>query len=200
AAARDPGAKAGRGAGRAAARIPARAAASGGRAGPLPPHLSAPARRRGARGAGAGAYGSRRGCGRGADARGVAGRARTVAGADERLQVHGGPSEVSADSVIAALPHARAAALLDELAPELARRVGGLAASPIINLHVVYDRRVCDLPFAAGVGTPVQYVFDRTAAARAPEGCQCLAISLSGAEREMAMSVQTLRERYLDAL
>jgi hydroxysqualene dehydroxylase len=127
-------------------------------------------------------------------------RAARVTGAGERLQVHGGPSEVSADSVIAALPHARAAALLDELAPELARRVGGLTASPIINLHVVYDRRVCDLPFAAGVGTPVQYVFDRTAAARAPEGCQCLAISLSGAEREMAMSVQTLRERYLDAL
>jgi uncharacterized protein with NAD-binding domain and iron-sulfur cluster len=65
---------------------------------------------------------------------------------------------------------------------------------------VVYDRVVCEEPFAAGVGTPVQYLFDRTAAARAPGGCQYLAVSLSGAEREMQMSVQALRERYLPAL
>jgi uncharacterized protein with NAD-binding domain and iron-sulfur cluster len=69
-----------------------------------------------------------------------------------------------------------------------------------VNLHVVYDRVVCDEPFAAGVGTPVQYVFDRTAAGGAPTGCQYLAVSLSGAEREMQMSVDALRERYLPAL
>ena len=56
------------------------------------------------------------------------------------------------------------------------------------------------LSFAAGVGTPVQYVFDRTRAAGAPAGCQYLAVSLSGAEHEMAMSVDGLRERYLPAL
>src|SRR5208282_3716483 len=71
---------------------------------------------------------------------------------------------------------------------------------PIVNLHVVYDRQVCDQRFAAGVGTPVQYVFDRTAAAGAPAGCQYLAVSLSGAEHEMGMSVDRLRERYLPAL
>ena len=32
-----------------------------------------------------------------------------------------------------------------------------LGASPIVNLHVHYDRRVLDEPFAAGVGTPVQW-------------------------------------------
>ena len=37
-----------------------------------------------------------------------------------------------------------------------------LGSSPIVNLHVVYDRRVLEHPFAAGVGTPVQWVFDRT--------------------------------------
>ena len=69
-----------------------------------------------------------------------------------------------------------------------------------MNLHVVYDRPVCEEPFAAGVGTPVQYLFDRTAAGGAPAGCQYLAVSLSGAEREMRMSVDALRERYLPAL
>jgi uncharacterized protein with NAD-binding domain and iron-sulfur cluster len=43
-------------------------------------------------------------------------------------------------------------------------------------------------------------VFDRTEAAGAPAGCQYLAVSLSGAEREMGMNVDALRERYLPAL
>ncbi len=83
---------------------------------------------------------------------------------------------------------------------EQARSFGGIGVSPIVNLHVLYDREVCSESFAAGVGTPVQYLFDRTRAAGAPQGSQYLAISLSGAEREMAMSVDALRERYLPAL
>ena len=113
----------------------------------------------------------------------------------------GGDREgLSAEAAIVAVPHARAAALLAELTPEIARRLGALGSSPIVNLHVVYDRPVCELPFAAGVGTPVQYLFDRTVAAGAPAGSQYLAVSLSGAEREMGMSVDALRERYLPAL
>ncbi len=69
-----------------------------------------------------------------------------------------------------------------------------------MNLHIVYDRRVLDEPFAAGVGTPVQYLFDRGEAAGAPRGCQYLAVSLSGASREMGCSVEQLRERYLPAM
>jgi monoamine oxidase len=107
---------------------------------------------------------------------------------------------LSAEVAIVAVPHARAAALLAELTPEVARRLGALGSSPIVNLHIVYDRPVCELPFAAGVGTPVQYLFDRTSAAGAPAGSQYLAVSLSGAEREMGMSVDALRERYLPAM
>jgi squalene-associated FAD-dependent desaturase len=118
-----------------------------------------------------------------------------AAGAQDR-----GGEGLSAEAAIVAIPHARAAALLEPLLPELAARLNGLGHSPIVNLHVVYDRHVCDLPFAAGVGTPVQYLFDRTMASGAPAGCQYLAISLSGAEREMSMSVDALRERYLPAL
>jgi squalene-associated FAD-dependent desaturase len=108
--------------------------------------------------------------------------------------------ELSADVVIVAVPHSRAAALLEQLMPELSGRLQLLGSSPIVNLHVVYDRPVCEEPFAAGIRTPVQYLFDRSAASGAPPGCQYLAVSLSAAEREMRMSVDALRERYLAAL
>jgi monoamine oxidase len=106
---------------------------------------------------------------------------------------------VTAEAVVVAVPHMRAASLLEPLVADLGR-VRALGSSPIVNLHVVYDRRVCDEPFAAGVGTPVQYLFDRSEAAGAPAGSQYLAVSLSGAEREMGMSVEALRELYLPAM
>jgi squalene-associated FAD-dependent desaturase len=112
----------------------------------------------------------------------------------------GNAAGVSAEAVIVALPHARAASLIEPLDQHAAAGARALRDSPIVNLHVVYDRRVCELPFAAGVGTPVQYVFDRSEAGGVGEGRQYLAVSLSGAEREMAMSVDALRERYLPAL
>jgi squalene-associated FAD-dependent desaturase len=107
---------------------------------------------------------------------------------------------LSAQAVVIALPHTRAARLLEPLLGAPAAALGGLGTSPIVNLHVVYDRTVCEHGFAAGVGTPVQYLFDRSVAAGAPAGCQYLAVSLSGAEREMSMSVDALRERYIPAL
>jgi len=107
---------------------------------------------------------------------------------------------VSAGAAILAVPHTRAARLLEPLLADWAGRLGALGSSPIVNLHVVYDRQVYNGPFAAGVGTPVQYLFDRSGASGAPAGCQYLAVSLSAAEREMGMSVDALRERYLPAL
>ena len=77
--------------------------------------------------------------------------------------------------------------------------VDGLGESPIVNVHVYYDRKVLDVPLAAALGSPVQFVFDRTAQAGAHEG-QLLAISLSHAVEEIEMSVASLRERYLPAL
>jgi uncharacterized protein with NAD-binding domain and iron-sulfur cluster len=93
----------------------------------------------------------------------------------------------------------RAAGMLTGLLGDQTGSFAALGSSPIVNVHVVYDRRVCDLPFAAGVGTAVQYVFDRTSAAGLSEG-QYLAVSISGAEREMRMSAKRLREHYLAAL
>ncbi len=113
----------------------------------------------------------------------------------------GGEREsIVADAAIVAVPHDRAGTLVEPLLGPDAGRAAPLGSSPIVNLHVVYDRRVLDEPFAAGVGTPVQYLFDRGAAAGAPPGRQYLAVSLSGASAEMERSVPELRERYEAAL
>lgn len=117
----------------------------------------------------------------------------------ERLRVRAGGQDLDADAVVCALPHERASALLEPLLGKEASRWSGLGASPIVNVHIVYDRRVCDLQFAAGVGTPVQYVFDRSEAAGLSDG-QYLAISLSGAVGEMELSSEQLRERYVEAM
>ncbi len=120
------------------------------------------------------------------------------AAAPERAS--GGAEALAGSAAIVALPHGRAATLLEPLLGGGARSFGALQNSPIVNLHVVYDRPVLDEHFAAGVATPVQYLFDRTTAAGAPAGTQYLAVSLSGAAQEMKMSVSALRERYLPAL
>ena len=116
------------------------------------------------------------------------------------FEVEGAEEALGAQVVIVAVPHNRAGALIEPLAPEEARRVSALESSPIVNLHVLYDRAVLAEPFAAAVRSPVQYLFDRTVAAGAPAGCQYLAVSLSGAEPEMHTSARGLRERYLPAL
>ena len=74
------------------------------------------------------------------------------------------PAEIPADAVVLAVPHEMAARLIPAGALPEATVAGwsGLGASPIVNVHVIYDRKVTDLPFAAAVDSPVQWVFDRT--------------------------------------
>src|SRR6266536_1694711 len=94
-----------------------------------------------------------------------------------------------------------AARALGEAGVRVRMRCHALGISPIINLHVVYDRVVTTLPFAAGLGTPVQWVFDRTESAGLdPSRGQCLAVSLSAAHDEVELPVAALRDRYLPAL
>jgi squalene-associated FAD-dependent desaturase len=124
--------------------------------------------------------------------------AQRVTSIGDRFAVVGADSWIGADGVVVAVPHDRAAALLPAPALRDASWPGALESSPIVNLHVVYDRRVFEHRFAAGVDTPVQYIFDRTP----PDWTerQYLAISLSGAREEMAMSTAALRERFIPAL
>jgi squalene-associated FAD-dependent desaturase len=114
------------------------------------------------------------------------------------LEVNGGPG-LSADAVVVAVPPERAAHLLPVTAAVARADLERLGRSPIVNVHVVYDRRVMNDPFAAGVGTPVQWVFDRTASSGTDAG-QYLVISLSAADAELDMTGEDIRGRYLPAL
>ena len=108
-------------------------------------------------------------------------RSRLAQGADD---------ELTADAVVLAVPHEKAAPLIPAgaLPEQTVAGWAGLGASPIVNVHVIYDRPVMDLPFVAAIDSPVQWVFDRTrisgisALTRAP-GHQYLAISLSAADQ-----------------
>ncbi len=140
---------------------------------------------------------------------------RAAAGAD-RAQ-----SSLPADGVVIAVPPAPAARLL----PAEAGRApwAALGSSPIVNVHVIYDRRVTRLPFAAAVDSPVQWVFDKTvssglaaapglaagprpaaapgpAAAPRPAAEQYLAVSLSAADDYIDVPAARLREQFVPAL
>jgi squalene-associated FAD-dependent desaturase len=117
-----------------------------------------------------------------------------------RLAVRTDDDRLEADAVVVAVPH-EAAGWLPAPVTGPAGQLERLGISPIVNLHVVYDRVVTTLPFAAGLGTPVQWVFDRTESAGLdPDRGQCLAVSLSAAHDEVELPVAALRDRYLPAL
>jgi squalene-associated FAD-dependent desaturase len=116
-----------------------------------------------------------------------------------------GEEELVVDRVISAVPPGAAERLLPPGALDLpAGWAGALGTAPIVNVHVVYDRPVLDRPFAAGVDTPVQWVFDRTGPSGLhrvhPAPAQYLAVSLSAADEELGLSAAALRERLLPAL
>ena len=115
------------------------------------------------------------------------------------LRVRRQGDDLAADTVVLAVPHPQAARLVPSAADPDAARFADLGAVPIVNLHVIYDRPVMPYPFAAGVGTPVQWVFDRTEAAGLSEG-QALAVSLSGAGAYAQMPTDALREQFLREL
>ena len=75
-------------------------------------------------------------------------------------------------------------------------RLGELGTSPIVNVHLVYDRGVIELPMAAATGSDVEYVFDHTAAAGLDDGRQCLTISLSAARRHIGRRSAELVEHF----
>ena len=114
---------------------------------------------------------------------------------------HGAP--VTADAVVLAVPHEKAAPLIPAgaLPGPTVEGWAGLGASPIVNVHVIYDRPVMDLPFAAAIDSPVQWVFDRTQISGLDRpGHQYLAISLSAADQYADTPVAELQEQFLPAL
>lgn len=120
-----------------------------------------------------------------------------------RVGVTNGPhghDRVHADTVVFALPQRETAALLPDGAVEDAGRLHKIGTAPILNVHVVYDRKVLRRPFFAAVGSPVQWVFDRTDASGLTGGGQYLALSQSAAWDEIDEPVAALRARYLPEL
>ena len=123
----------------------------------------------------------------------------------DQFRVHLGGAELLVDAVVLAVPHEQAARLIPAgaLPAETVDGWAGLGAAPIVNVHVIYDRKVMDVPFAAGVDSPVQWVFDRTRIsgmhARGDAG-QYLAISLSAADEYADKPVAELRAQFVPAL
>ncbi|MFF1463872.1 hydroxysqualene dehydroxylase HpnE [Streptomyces sp. NPDC058330] len=105
-----------------------------------------------------------------------------------------------ADTVVLAVPQGQAHALLPEGALEDPGRLLEMTDSPILNVHVVYDRKVLRRPFFAALGSPVQWVFDRTESSGLQGGGQYLAVSQSAAQDEIDLPVAELRGRYLPEL
>ncbi|HEY7144622.1 MAG TPA: hydroxysqualene dehydroxylase HpnE [Streptosporangiaceae bacterium] len=108
-------------------------------------------------------------------------------------------AELTADGVVLAVPAAAAARLAPAGATASPPRWAELGTSPIVNVHVIYDRRVTRLPMAAAVDSPVQWVFDKTRQAGLPSG-QYLAVSVSAADSYVDAPVASLRDSYLPAL
>ena len=115
---------------------------------------------------------------------------------------------LTADGVVLAVPHEKAAPLIPAgaLPEQTVAGWAGLGASPIVNVHVIYDRPVMDLPFVAAIDSPVQWVFDRTRISGLNHGGmdrpghQYLAISLSAADQYADTPVAQLQEQFVPAL
>ena len=128
-----------------------------------------------------------------------------VSGGGFRIALAQG-APVTADAVVLAVPHEKAAPLIPAgaLPEQTVAGWAGLGASPIVNVHVIYDRPVMDLPFVAAIDSPVQWVFDRTKISGmdrpGPENQQYLAISLSAADQFADTPVAELQEQFLPAL
>ncbi|HEX3454924.1 MAG TPA: hydroxysqualene dehydroxylase HpnE [Gaiellaceae bacterium] len=105
----------------------------------------------------------------------AAGRALDAAGAtvetDHRVEKL---DDLDADAIVVALPPAESARLLGEPEP-------ALEPSPIVSVHLLFDRPLLRSPLAALLDSPAHWVFDRGAlTGHQPERGQYLTVVASG--------------------
>src|SRR5207249_4060533 len=79
--------------------------------------------------------------------------------------------ELDADAIVVALPPNASARLLGEEGPKL-------QPSPIVSVHLLFDRPLLPPPLAALLGSPAHWVFDRGALTghEPPDGGQYLTV------------------------
>ncbi len=93
-------------------------------------------------------------------------------------------STLCADGYVSALPYE---VLLNVLPEEISNdssfaAIKGLSSSPIVGIHLWYDRKIMDQDFIAFLESPVQWVFNRSKIQGTDDGPgQFVTISLSGA-------------------
>ena len=107
------------------------------------------------------------------------------------------------DTVVLATPHREAFAAAPALTGTPAATATGLDATPIVNVHVIYDRTVTELPFAAAVDSCVQWFFDRTDTSglhRLHPAGQYLAVTVSAAAGIIDEPSRALKERFVAEL
>lgn len=109
------------------------------------------------------------------------------AGRVTHLRTDGG--DVTADAYVLALPHESMLGVLPYSLRDdpFFSRVGRISASPIVNVHLWYDRPVWDRSFAAFLNTPAQWVFNKSRLWAQEGAGQYLDVSLSGAEQFIDM-------------
>ena len=83
--------------------------------------------------------------------------------------------ELDADAIVVAVPPAESARLLGEAEP-------GLEDSPIVSVHLLFDRPILRFPLAALLGSDAHWLFDRGAlTGHPPERGQYVTVVSSGA-------------------
>ena len=126
----------------------------------------------------------------------AAGRALQAAGADVRLESRvESLDDLDADAVVLALPPPETARLLGEPDP-------GLEDSPIVSVHLLFDRPLLRYPLAALLASPAHWVFDRGAlTGHHPQaGGQYLTVVSSGVPELLDVRGRGLVDLMADAL
>jgi hydroxysqualene dehydroxylase len=126
-------------------------------------------------------------------------RVRAVTSAAGGWRVDTDEASIEADAVVLAVPHDVAADLLPTGSIADPAVVRGLEVSPILNVHVIFDRVVLTEPFIAAVDSPAQFVFDRTKASGLRSG-QYVAVSVSAADAWIDQPVAALRDEFMPEL
>jgi uncharacterized protein with NAD-binding domain and iron-sulfur cluster len=100
-----------------------------------------------------------------------------------------GPGQEAQYVVVAVEPRSLASLLPRALRQDpFFGRIGHIDTSPIVNVHMWYDRQVTDMKFAAFLNTPLQWVFNKSRLWGQEGDGQYLDVSLSGAGEFMDMS------------